>query len=293
MYFILGLREIYNGKVAQNLLINKSVNCWIIKNSNTVKKILFPMEGRSWEQGIVDLMTKNRLESIGYIHCVVTPKHLSLLSSGFYKPNEIPKIIIEPSQMIRRLVQKTFTNSLIRKGYFLRGGGNRKLKHLKSNDVLLFALTGDVKECKNIINFILNTGIQKSHKVRVSLNPNASSYLYLVKYVKKIGIGLYLHNQESRPAVCFFRSSSVALDYLCINVPPIYLSLGEIVNGNVFDLDDTYKCEVLNISPDFLLDFSRILNEIKSALTCTESQKISSYYLDQKYNNSKLKQLIN
>ena len=294
MYFTLGLRESYNGKVAQNQLLHRSVNCWIIRNSNVVEKILFPMEGRSWEKSIVCLMTKNKLESIGYIHCVVTPKHFSLLVPGFYKTNEIPKVIIAPSQMIKQLVQETFAGSVIEKGYFLRGENHRNLKHLKlTNSKLLFALTGDARESKKIMSCILEAGILKSHRVCVRLNPNTSSYLNLIKYAKSIGISIYTHHEEAKPAVCFFRSSSVALDYLNINVPIVYLSLGEAVTGNVFDLDGTYKCEVLNVSSDFFMDFCRIVNQSESPISAPESKKISSYYLDQTYNNSTLKHFFN
>ena len=292
MYFTLGLREIYTGKVAQNQLINKSVNCWINKNSNIVEKILFPMEGRSWEQRIVDIMTQNKLKSIGYIHCVVTPKHFGLVASGFYKPNEIPKVIVAPSQMVKQLAQKTFTSAEIRKGYFLRGEARRNLKNLQPSSLLLFALTGDAKECKRVMSFIIEAGINKNYRICVRLNPNASSYLNLVKFAKNTGINLYSYHKEDKPAVCFFRSSSVALDYLSINIPSVYLSLNETVTGNVFDLDSRFRCAVLKVTSNFSLNLVDILNQIENSPKIREGKKISIYYLDQSYNKINLKQLI-
>ena len=292
-YFILGLREVYTGRVAQSILIKKSIYSWMINNSNVIKKVIFPMEGRSWEQSIVKLMNMNMVASIGYVHCVITPKHLSLLDISFYKTNEVPKVIIAPSQMIKQLVQKTFSHAVIRKGYFLRGSGYQILKSLRPKDVLLFALTGDVAEGREIMNCILNSYIPKKYKVRVSLNSNSSSYLSLRKYAKKIGISIYSHENDGKPVVCFFRSSSVALDYLSINVYPVYLSFGEVITSNVFDLDDRFRCAVLKVTSDFSLNLVDILNQIESSPKISEGKKISSYYLDQSFNNINLKQLIN
>jgi hypothetical protein len=292
-YFILGLREVYRGRVAQNNLIKKSVNSWILNNTNAIKKIIFPMEGRSWEQSIVRLMNINMLASVGYIHCVITPKHLSLLDISFYKTNEVPNVIIAPSQMVKQLVQKTFSHAVIRKGYFLRGRGYQISKSLMPKDVLLFALTGDIAEGRKIMNCILNSGVPKKYKVRISLNSNSSSYLSLRKYAKKIGINIYSHENDGKPVVCFFRSSSVALDYLSINVYPVYLTFGEVITGNVFDLDGRFRCAVLKVTSDFSLNLVDILNQIENSPKISEGKKIASYYLDQSYNKINLKQLIN
>ncbi len=292
-YLILGLREIYRGRVTQNILIKKTINCWMLNNTNTIKKILFPMEGRSWEQSVVGLMNKNLISSIGYIHCALTPKHLSLLDVGFFKANEVPNVVVTPSKMIKQLVKKTFSHAVIRKGYFLRGGRDRSLKPNKLKDILLFALTGDAKEGKAIMNYILNSCTLKNYKICVGLNPNSSSYLSLRKYAKKIGINIYSQENDGKPAVCFFRSSSVALDYLSINVYPVYLTFGDVITGNIFDLDDRFRCAVLEVTSDFSLNLVDILNQIENSPKISEGKKISSYYLDQSFNNINLKQLIN
>ena len=143
------------------------------------------------------------------------------------------------------------------------------------------------------MNCILNSCTLKNYKVCVGLNENSSSYLSLRKYAKKIGINIYSHENDGKPAVCFFRSSSVALDYLSINVYPVYLTFGEVITGNVFDLDGRFRCAVLKVTSDFSLNLVDILNQIENSPKIREGKKISSYYLDQSYNKINLKQLIN
>jgi hypothetical protein len=142
------------------------------------------------------------------------------------------------------------------------------------------------------MNCILNSCTLKNYKVCVSLNPNSSSYLRLRKFARKKGINIYSHENDGKPAVCFFRSSSVALDYLSINVYPVYLTFGEVITGNVFDLDGRFRSAVLKVTSDFSLNLVDILNQIESLPEISDGKKIASYYLDKSYNNYNLKQLI-
>lgn len=290
VFFLLGLKEINSGVITQNNLIATSINAWL-KNSKT-NKILYPMEGRSWEKSIVKCINERSVQSVGYIHCMLTPRHLSLVMHGFYSPKEIPSIIVAPSQMIARLVRVTFPNAIVRKGYFLRGNKKESLSK-KSADALLFALTGNVEESKRIMDCIAKSDIQKSHLVVIRLNPNTSSYLHLKSYAETLELDLYSADQQFSPSVCFFRSSSVALDYLKLNITPVYLTLNEVISGNVFDLDDKLESMTLNVSSSFKVNLDSILSKIKLSPQLDCGEKISDYYLDQSYNPTDLIPLIN
>jgi len=58
-------------------------------------------------------------------------------------------------------------------------------------------------------------------------------------------------------------------------------------------LDDRFRCAVLEVTSDFSLNLVDILNQIENSPKISEGKKISSYYLDQSFNNINLKQLIN
>ncbi|MFZ3087182.1 MAG: hypothetical protein WA123_03860 [Methylotenera sp.] len=288
IFFLLGLKEINSGIITQNNLIAISIKAWL--NKNKTNKILYPMEGRSWEKNIVKCMNESSVQSVGYIHCVLTPRHLSLVMPGFYRQKEIPSIIVAPSQMIARLVRVTFPNAIVKKGYFLRGDENNKTNPKKKNpNCLLFALTGNIAESTRIIDCIIALGIQKKYQIILRLNPNTSSYKYLIGYAEKFGINLYSNSMEYLPSICFFRSSSVALDYLKLNVTPVYLSLGEIISSNVFDLDKKYGFEILEMNELFGVNLN---NLVKLNNEVALGEQMSQYYLEKINSNSTLSDLL-
>ena len=274
-FITLGLKEINVGVFCNNKIIVKSIDAWL-KNNET-KKILYPMEGRNWEKNIVEIMNDRKIYSIGYIHCALTPRHLSLTQTGFYKPQEVPSVVVAPGEMIAQLMHKIFPNTIVRKGYFLRGSKDdaSNLKKINPN-TLQFALTGNIAESTKIIDCLAISGIQKNYQIIIRLNPNTLTYGHLAKYVKKLGLKLYSADDEFLPSICFFRSSSVALDYLKLNVMPVYLNLDEIVSNNVFDLDGKYEFMELDVNE---LIGDNIETIVRFNIEVTKGAEISKYYL--------------
>ena len=274
-FITLGLKEINVDAFCNNKIIVKSIDAWL--NNNKTKKILYPMEGRNWEKNIVEVMNNRKIYSIGYIHCALTPRHLSLTQAGFYKPQEVPSVVVAPGEMITQLMHKIFPNTIVRKGYFLRGSKDdaSNLKKINPN-TLQFALTGNIAESTKIIDCLAASGIQKNYQIIIRLNPNTLSYGYLDKYVKKLGLKLYSVDDEFLPSICFFRSSSVALDYLKLNVMPVYLNLDEIVSNNVFDLDGKYEFMELDVN-ELIGDNIETIVRFNSEVT--KGAEISKYYL--------------
>jgi hypothetical protein len=274
-FITLGLKEINVGAFCNNKIIVKSINSWL-KNNKT-RKILYPMEGRNWEKNIVEVMNDRKIYSIGYIHCALTPRHLSLTQAGFYKPQEVPSLVVAPGEMITQLMHEVFPNKIIRSGYFLRGSKDdaSNLKKINLN-TLQFALTGNIAESTKIIDCIAASNIQQKYQVTIRLNPNTVSYGQLSKYVKKLGLKLYSADDEFLPSICFFRSSSVALDYLKLNVMPVYLNLDEIISNNVFDLDVKYEFRTLNVNELIGEQVDTIVNNRGELIRGVE---ISKYYL--------------
>jgi len=297
IFIILGLKDINSGAFNRDKVIVKSIEAWL--ENNMTSKFLYPMEGRGWEKNIVKVMNKKAVNSIGYLHCALTPRHLSLNQTGFYQEENIPAVIIAPSKMSANILNKTFPKVAVRNGFFLRGSKKKDINESieQSPNTLLFALTGNIEESTQILNYLFESKIQKLYKIVIRLNPNTSTYLYLKGLVERYNFILYVRQNDSLPNACFFRSSSVALDYLRLGVLPIYISLGEIVSNNVFELDNKYQFERVEFlkNKETGISLSKSIEKImdikpKSVLNGAE---MSDYYLNQSYNSSMLVQLLN
>ena len=278
---MLGLKEINSGTFSNNKVIVTSINALLTKCH--VKKVLYPLEGRNWEKKIVKLMSKSNIYSIGYLHCALTPRHLSLTRTGFYREDEVPSVIVANSEMSSQIFKKIFPDAIIRNGFFLRGS-TRVVNPIQIDpNAFLFALTGNVEESSEILNCLADSEIQENYKVIIRLNPNTSSYPYLSGLAKNLRFNLYNGNEDYLPRICFFRSSSVALEYLRFNVLPVYVCINEIITNNVFELDGKYQFNSLVLLRD--KDFKVYLSEkIKSIIGgysggILNGAEISNYYL--------------
>ncbi len=289
LYIYLCLKEINSGTFANNLIIVRSIK--IALTNSTIKKIIFPMEGRNWEKLIVSYEDKKHVKTIGYIHCALTPFHFSLIHNGYYKSTEIPSVIITPSKMSTILLNKSFKGKDVRQGYFIRGSNRTVLSCKKASNKLLFVLTGNVSESKLIMSYISKSGVSKNIKIR--LNPNSSSYSTLKNYAHALHLNLQSKDDNELPKVCFFRSSSVALDYLRLNVTPVYLNLHQIVSKNIFELDGRFKCMSLSVDSNFAINLDCIMKQVDSADSFSNGKELADYYLDQSYDLADLDRLIN
>jgi hypothetical protein len=288
LYIYLCLREINTGTLTNNLIIIKSIKYAL--NNFKDKKIIFPMEGRNWEKSLVNYTNQLTGKSIGYIHCALTPHHLSLIGKGFYLNKEIPTLIITPSSMSSILINKSFKGKNIRQGYFLRSEFESPFPK-KASNFLLFGLTGSIKDSKEIMSYISRSKYKEDIKIR--LNRNTSSYSILEKYAQALNLKILKKNSNEIPKVCFFRSSSLALEYLRLNVTPVYLDLNQIVSSNIFDLDNKFKCLSLRVNLDFDRSLDVILSKVVLTYPVVDGKKIADYYLDQSYNVADLEMLTN
>lgn len=294
-YLILGLGEISRGIVVQNQLISQSIKSLLDSRAYDFKKVVYPMEGRNWEKKIVKLINASCLTSIGYVHSMLTPRHLSLINEGFYRDKELPFTIFTPGEMIFNIVKKSFKNVLVKNGFFLRGSGVQSTEKFKiSPNRLLFALTGDQRQSKKIITLIANSNFHKKYDVIIRLNKNTSTYFNLFTYAKSLGLNLYsdLEPNNSLPAICFFRSSSVALDYLKYNCIPIYLRFNDEVSSSCFELDNKINCQAVSIGADFDFEIESLLSKNTFIENNKVGKEISDYYLNQSYKESDLLQLF-
>jgi hypothetical protein len=96
---------------------------------------------------------------------------------------------------------------------------------------------------------------------------------------------------ETLPKICFFRSSSVALDYLKTDVIPVYLSLNEIISNNIFELDNKYQFESIQVDERFNVNLETAMQKLSSRKI--NGAEIANYYLDQRYDADQLSALIN
>jgi hypothetical protein len=289
LYIYLSLKEINDGTLTYNLIIIKSIS--LALNNSKIQKVIFPMEGRNWEKLMVGYSNQYSVKSVGYIHCALTPYHLSLINKGFYLDSEVPTLIITPGKMCSILINRSFNGKNLRQGFFLRGDRVRPLSPEKSSNYLLFGLTGNARDSKEIMGYISKSKYRKNIKIR--LNTNTSSYLYLKKYAQALNIPLFNKGDNDLPRICFFRSSSIAVEYLRLNVIPVYLNLNQIVSSNIFDLDNKFECLCLTVNVNFDKNLDTIFKKISLTYPNLDGKKIANYYLDQSYSLSDLNRLIN
>ncbi len=284
IFIYFGMLEIISSSVLSQQISIFAITKFLKRRN--AKAILFPMEGRNWEKVIAKTANIENIHSIGYLHCALTPRHLSLLNNMFMNPSERPGSIYAPSIMAFNLLKKGY-GDIVRKGFFLRGSGDYPSNTL-SEMYILFALIGDIPEAKLIINKIIDLQKEVSVPIKISLNRNSSSFKDIQKLVISSGLRIYDSVNCGLPKVCFFRSSSVAIEFMKRGVCSVYLDLNEPVSNNIFELDANSSIESLKIN-----DITN--TSVCKYLICNQPvdwSKIASYYLDENYSLQDLNQLL-
>jgi hypothetical protein len=157
-----------------------------------------------------------------------------------------------------------------------------------SDTYILFALIGDIAEAKLIINKIINLQKEVSVPIKISINRNTSSFKDIQKLVMSSGLKIYNPVTCGLPKVCFFRSSSVAIEFMKRGVCSVYLDLNEPISNNIFELDAVFNIESLNISDITNITVCKYLMRNQPV----DWSKIASYYLDENYSPQDLNQLL-
>lgn len=264
------LEEMLSGALYNNYLLDifgKKINVY-----GNYKKLIFPMEGRNWEKKIISNQNNSKCKCIGYIHCAITPFHLSLTSKMFYNLNEIPSVIITPSTMVYKLISKIFINSTIINGSFIRGS-NLPNNLLVDKKLILIVLTSYIPEAKVIIESILSSGIHRRFRIQIKVHPDPITSKKIIKLVNQNKLSLFKGFSNLKPLVCLFRSSSIAIEYLRIGINPIYINLQSGFSNNIFVLDNLYNFTTLDIDK-----FSSFVPN-KISYKKSKCVDISDYYL--------------
>jgi hypothetical protein len=285
IFLLFGLQEIISGGVFTQQTIAQAMSRHFRQLKTSA--LLFPMEGRNWEKCIVKSAKSASIHSSGYLHCALTPRHLSLLDSGFISPTERPDRMIAPSEMAFGLLTRSYGH-IVRKGYFLRSSCTNEGGANEPRISLLFALIGDVEESELIIRRVANLKNILQQQVVIRLNPNTASFIYLEQLTRSLGLSLHTPQAPGLPQICFFRSSSVAIEYLKKGVRSIYLALDEPVSNNIFELDNKFGVESVHIDDVFndnILSLSRQPSPI-------QRNEIATYYLDENFTAQDLPRLI-
>ena len=289
LFALICLREINSGATLNQYLVGKAVLRYAKKNK--IQTLLFPLEGRNWEKILSHGMHKLNKRSIGYLHCALTPRHLSLLSNQFMTLYERPDVLIAPGQMPYNLLTKVHPNINVRKGFFLRAQGSKNTElMLSSSKYLLFALTGNVDESKIIIQSLAEFSIHSPMPILIRLNRNTSSFEYLASVTRQYGLNIQDRDDVSPPYICFYRSSSVALDYLRRNIPIVYIAIQEPLSSNIFELTSGQFDEI-RLESNFGIQLLAYIQKY-STDTITNGDKKANAYLDQEYNSHQLISLL-
>jgi len=290
LFVLLAIKEINSGNTLNQSIIVRAVHRHICQSK--IQTLLYPLEGRNWEKRIVCLANKLGIRTIGYLHCALTPRHLSLLDNKYTSSNEWPTTVIAPGQFPFQLLSITHPTIQIRKGYFLRG----RVKTTDSpmtmkSEYLLFVLTGDINESKIIMQCLANFSLKSAISVMVRLNPNNSNYNILTSLAKQYALQIQEPLDLSLPSICFYRSSSVALSYLRKNVPIVYIVIPEIISSNIFELSNLHF-DKIEIGPAFDIGVINIVNKYSMA-PIIDGDKIANAYLDEEFSSEQLISLLN
>lgn len=287
IYILIGMKELNLGVVFNNLIITQSLDSYV----NTVDKVrlIYPIEGRNWEKVLVKKLKSRLFTAVGYLHMAITPRHLSLHKRGFYKATEVPSIIVANSIMSFKLLENNFPSADVRKGYFLRGVEKYPNASNPEAKTLMFALTGNVSESKKILETLFLEDMQDKYSLIIRLNKNTASYPLIRNLATSMGFRLYNPDQPILPHICFYRSSSVALNYLNCGVLPVYLALDEIISQNSFELDNNFQFPTIKLDNNFGNNIDEIL---KVAMTSDDFIEASNYYLDHNFHTTDLKSLV-
>ncbi len=286
LFVLLALREINSGTTLNQAIIVYALKQHIRQDAT----LLYPLEGRNWEKLVVESANRLGARTIGYLHCALTPKHLSLINKGFFKKNELPSTLITPGEMAAKFLSRIFVDLNVRQGYFLRGSEGSRNQRARA-PYILFALTGDIRETKAILRKISIFAKNILGIIVIRLNPNASSYSYLRKFTLELGLLLFDPMEAALPQFCIFRSSSVALDYLRKDVVALYLDTGELISNNIFELEDKLLIDSLRLDIDFEHNLKLITK--KNPLNHDfNGGKLANYYLDQNFSEKDLSNLL-
>ena len=289
LFALLSLREINSGAPLNQALIVKAVLRYAKKYR--IETLLYPLEGRNWEKILAHEIRLLNKKSIGYLHCAPTPRHLSLLNNQFMTSYERPDIIIAPGQIPYNLLSKIYPNITVRKGYFLRGQEVKKSESMLSNSkYLLFALTGNIDESKIIIEYLAEFSRCSPMPIMIRLNQNNSSFEYLASITRQYGLEVQNKDDASPPFICFYRSSSVALDYFRSNIPIVYIAVQEILSSNIFELTG-YQFDEIKLESNFGYQLLRYIQKYSIDPIIDGGQKANAY-LDQQYNSHQLLSLL-
>jgi hypothetical protein len=212
---------------------------------------------------------------------------LALLDNGFISPAERPNRMIAPSEMAYGLLIKAY-GDIVRKGYFLRSPHRRGGGINRSQTSLLFALIGDAGESELIIRQVASLKNILQEQLVIRLNPNTASFLHLKQLTCSLGLSLYTPQAPFLPQICFFRSSSVAIEYLKQDVRSIYLALDEPVSNNIFELDNKFGIESVHVDDAFGDNIFGLLRKPSPI----KGNDIATYYLNENFTAQDLHKLI-
>lgn len=285
IFLLFGLQEIISGGVLSQQIAVQAMERHF-RQAKT-RALLFPMEGRNWEKCIVKSAKSASIRSSGYLHCALTPRHLALLDNGFISPAERPNRMIAPSQMAYGLLSKAY-GDIVCKGYFLRNLRTKKEGGNEPRISLLFALIGDVNESELIIRQVASFKNILQQELVIRLNPNTASFPYLEQLTRSLGLSLYTAQAPKLPQICFFRSSSVAIEYLKQDVRSIYIALDEPISNNIFELDNKFGVESVHFDDVFVDNVFKLLSKPSTI----QGNDIATYYLDENFTAQNLPNLV-
>lgn len=245
LFLYFSLREINQNIAYRNFILNLSL--FRLASNSRVKKIMYPFEGRNWESVLVKNMNDLKKFSLGYVHSAITPRNLILSHGGFLAVDEMPEKIITYSEMGTKILNQSLNPKNLKTGYFISNFSHDPSASFIVEDIVQIALNGSVREAKEIIETIAKMKDEYKKRIFVRPNPNDKSFKLVKKYSELNGVNLYKIGTNSIPKVCFFRSSTVALEYLVLGVKIVYLQMDEIVTANIFEYAPEVDVEVANI----------------------------------------------
>ena len=285
-FFINISKELRSGELFKNIILKFSFDNMCIREKISIKKIIFPMEGRNWEKNLVESSNLRKIQSVGYVHCALTDRHQSLHNPEFYNRYNIPTRIVANSIFSFRSLKNNFIESEVIKGFFTRSK-YKYTANISDEKIITVALNSNLYESKIILDRLSQIKLPKKWFFCIRLNPNTKTFYLLKKKCTQLNFKLFDPNKPFLPNICLYRSSSVALDYLSHNVPVYYLNICDIFENNFVKIYKFKSYNSIPINDIFDKNILRLINNKKHII------RSSKYLLRKSFDYNDLIATIN
>jgi hypothetical protein len=229
-------KEIRSGSFFYNSFLSSSFQRLFFKLAPST--LIYPFENRSWEKSLLRSAYKAHcLDTVGYQHSSITPRHLSLkISKDQFNTKEFPKRIITVGDITYNWLKK---NSPMIANRLIIGGSLRKIQTkppLPKSRGILVAISSSFYEAKRMLLTLSEAAkaidipvIIRSHPT-IDIEALYNSLNWSQNVILSKDRDLLQDIKDSH--VIIYSSSTVAIEGMLSGRLPIFLNIGDCPSGD-------------------------------------------------------------